>query len=61
VTWLRSVSARLRIIRPERIGPTARTGGQAVGKSRSRCSFFNMLGPAFNPKNGLNYLASIGA
>ena len=45
----------------ERTGPTARTGGPNVGQSRSRCSFFQALGPDFAPRPGLTYLGSIGA
>lgn len=43
----------------ERTGPTARTGGPNVGRSRGRCPFFHPLGPAFAPREGLVYLREI--
>lgn len=45
----------------ERTGPTARTGGPNVGRTRGRCPFFHPLGNAFSPRPGLTFLASIGA
>jgi DNA helicase-2/ATP-dependent DNA helicase PcrA len=45
----------------ERTGPTARTGGPNVGRTRSRCPFFHPFGAPFRPTEGLAYLRSIGA
>jgi DNA helicase-2/ATP-dependent DNA helicase PcrA len=45
----------------ERTGPTARTGGPNVGRTRGRCPLFHPLGPVFAPKEGLAYLREIGA